>query len=606
MGGIEDSKKKEKLLALRHSAEHVLTMAMLRLWPGKIKAAMGPATDDGFYFDFDSTAKLSEKDFSLIEKEMQKIIKEDLPITKGQMTVKEARKFFSSGTYKGNEYKHEWIDEIESRNEKVDVYWMGEKGKDIPATFVDICSGPHVESTGKIKAFKLLNLAGAYWRGDEKNKMLIRIYGTAFSDSKDLKKHLEMLENAEKFNHRVLGKQLKLFAIDPMVGKGLPLILPYGYAIWRELEKFILEEEDKRGYKRVRTPDLGSIDLYKASGHWDHYQHGMYAPIDMDGKKFILRPMTCPHHFAIYRTEMRSYRELPLRLAELAHQYRYEQSGELHGLIRVRMFALADSHIFCMEEQAADEVKGALDLIQYTLRTLGFSDDEYWFRLSLRDEADKVKYMQNKAMWDKAEAILKKVIKDMKVKNWAAKEGEAAFYGPKIDVQMKNIYGKEDTILTVQVDFYLPEKFDLKYIGKDNEMKRPVAIHRSSVGCFERTLAFLIEKYRGAFPVWLAPVQVKVLTLTDECLAYAQQVEKQIRDAGMRVEGDYRAETVQSKIRDAEVMKVPVILVCGSKEEKSETVAVRWRGTNKVKFGVKLEELIKELKGLIEKRMCVL
>src|SRR3989339_456267 len=574
--------EKEKLLALRHSCEHVLTMAMLRIWGNKIKAAMGPATDDGFYFDFDSEIKISESDFEKIEKEMAKIIKEDLQIIKDELSVKEARKFFDSGTYKGNEYKHEWIDEIERRGEKVSVYWMGEKGKDIPETFVDICAGPHVESTGKIKAFELLKIAGAYWHGDEKNKMLTRIYGTAFESGNELKDYLKMLEEAEKRDHRKLGKELDLFVFADIVGKGLPMLTPHGTVIRKELEKFVLEEETKHGYQHVITPHLAKVDLYKTSGHYPYYKDTMYPVMKVDEEELILRPMTCPHHFMFYKSKPRSYRELPMRIAEIASQFRYEKSGELSGLTRVRLFCLADAHIICAKEQAKQEIKNVLDLIDYMNKKLGLEKGtDYCYRLSLGDRNDDKKYYKDDEAWEKAETILREVLQEVEAPFFEA-PGEAAFYGPKIDIQIKKINGSEETAFTVQYDFVMPQRFDLTHIDSNGKEVQPIVIHRSSIGCFERTMAFLIEHYAGVFPLWLSPVQVVILPISEKQNDYAQKIAEEFKQRGIRVEVWDENETVGNKIRKAIAQKIPYMLVIGDKEIQSDKLQIRKRGEKEV------------------------
>jgi len=574
------------LETLRHSAAHVLAMALLRHSP-KAKLAIGPSIENGFYYDVDGV-KLTEESLKTLEKSMKKIIRENLPFKKEIITKRKARTLFSD-----NKYKLEMLNELPG--DKITIYSVGKE-------FVDMCKGPHVKSTGEIKAIKLLKLAGAYWRGDEKNKMLTRIYGTAFNSKTELEDYLKQLEEALSRDHIKLGKKLELFAIDNMVGRGLPMLLPKGATIRRVLERFIVDEELKRGYKHVYTPFLGSKDLYTTSGHWQHYKDSMYHPIKIDGREYIIRPMTCPHHFRLFSAIPKSYKDLPYRIAELASQNRYERPGELHGLVRIRSFTLADAHIFCTLEQVEDEFRRVIELIQYVLKTLGFSDKEYWFRLSLRDEADKVKYAQDEDIWNKSEAILRNVMKTMKIKNLEIIKGHAAYYGPKIDVQMKNVYGKEDTIITNQLDFYLPTRFKPEYTDKDGQKKMPVVIHRSSIGCIERTIAFLIEKYAGAFPTWLAPVQVKLLNFTDRNLKYARKVEESLRAEGIRIEVDYEPNTIQKKVRNAELEKVPYILVVGDKEEKASTIAVRTRSKNKLDFGVKLDAFVKHVKKEIESR----
>jgi threonyl-tRNA synthetase len=558
------SKKEQQLWAMRHSAEHVLTQAMLKLYPG-LKMAMGPATNEGFYFDFDYESKISEENFAKIEAEMKKIIKKDLPFKKKIISVSEAKKLF-----KGNQYKQEWLDEIEERNEKATVYWTADE-------FVDLCAGPHVSSTGDIGPFKLLSVAGAYWRGDEKNKMLTRIYGTVFSTQKELDNYLSRVEEAKKRDHRKLGKELDLFVFSELVGKGLPMFTKKGSVIRRELERFIVDEEIKRGYDHVHTPDIANVELYEKSGHYPYYKDSMYPVMQVGDERLILRPMTCPHHFQLYASRPRSYKELPMRIAELASQYRYEKSGELTGLIRVRLFCLADAHIICQKDKAEEEIDGVLDLIDYVAKVLGLKKGkDYRYRLSMGDRKDDKKYYKDDKAWDFAEEVLRKALKKRKAPFYE-EEGEAAFYGPKIDVQMKNVLEKEETAFTVQYDFVMPKRFNLKYIDKDGKDKEPVIIHRSSIGALERVLALLIEHHAGNFPVWLSPVQVKVLPITERNIKYAKSIGEKIKAENIRVEIDERNETLPAKIRNAQLEKVPYMLIVGDKEEKNKKVSLRLR-----------------------------
>ena len=555
---------KERLEKMRHSCEHVLTMAMLRLWPGQIKPAMGPATDDGFYFDFDTDLKISEEDFAKIENEMKKIIAENLPIVRGEMNAVEAKDFFSRNIYKNNEYKHEWLDQIKDRGEKVSVYWMGEKGQDIPQTFVDICAGPHLDSTGQIGAFKLLKTAGAYWHGDEKNKMLTRIYGTAFENQEELENYLTMLEEAKKRDHKKLGAELDLFFMDEKVGKGLPMWTQRGTAVRFALEEFTRRIEKKYGYEHVNTPYLGSAELYKTSGHLDHYQKNMYAPIDMDGDLFYLRPMACPHHIRMYQRKAWSYRDLPVRYAEIADYNRYEKSGELMGMIRVRKFTLTDAHLFVAPDQLKDEFKKVCALIKEAMEGLGL-DKIVTYRFSKRDPNNKEKYYPDDELWNKAETVMKDALNEIGFKYIEA-EDEAAFYGPKLDVQGKNVNGKEDTLFTAQIDFLLPEKFDITYIDVDGQKKRPVMIHRSVIGALERVFAFLIEHYTGAFPMWLAPTQIRLATVGADFIPFARELKTKLDAESLRVELDESDEKVGKKIRNSAMMKIPWTIVIGAKE----------------------------------------
>ena len=532
---------------------------------------MGPATDDGFYFDFDYPEKISETDFKKIETAMHKIIAQDLPFKKQVLSVEKARKLFKNNKdIKNNQYKQEWLDEIESKEEKVIIYHTGDK-------FTDICTGPHLKSTGEIKTFKLLSVAGAYWRGSEKNKMLTRIYGTAFYSQKELKQHLHLLQEAKKRDHRKLGKELDLFIFSDLVGKGLPLFTPKGATIWRQLERFVVDEEIKHGYQHVRTPSLAKTDLYKKSGHYPYYKDTMYPPMKVDEEELILRPMTCPHHFSLFLSKLRSYKQMPLRFAEMASQYRYEKSGELTGLIRVRKFCLADSHIFVRKQQAAQEINQVLNLIESIASVLGLKKGQnYRYRLSLGDRQNKEKYYHAPKEWQYGENLLKQVLEKRQAPFFEAQD-EAAFYGPKIDIQMKNVLGKEDTAFTVQYDFCLPKRFDLKYVNEKGEFEQPIVIHRSSIGALERSIGFLIEHYAGAFPVWLAPVQVSLIPISDKQLTYAQKVKQSLEEKNIRVELDDRLESMQAKIRHAEMQKIPYLLILGEKEAKAKTVSVRQR-----------------------------
>lgn len=566
-----------ELWKLRHTAEHVLHQAMKELYPS-IHLAMGPATDDGFYFDFDATpegrepVKISEEDFPRIEAKMQELIDLDLPMIEQEISVEEARKLFAD-----NPYKLEWIQSIEERGERVTIYWTGREGTDARA-MVDLCAGPHAPSTGVVKAFKLLSLAGAYWHGDEKNKMLTRIYGTAFASQAELDEYLERQEQARQRDHKKLGKELDLFVFSETVGKGLPLWTPKGSVVRRELERFIVDEEVKRGYVHVYTPDIANLELYRKSGHYPYYKDSMYAPIIIDDEEYMLRPMTCPHHFELYSSKPHSYKELPMRIAELAKLYRYEQSGELQGLQRVRSFCLADAHIISPKSEAKRMAGEVLDLIEYVAGVfkLEFGQD-YHYRLSLGNRENEQKYFKDDEAWNHAEAVLRELLVERGA-HYVEAPDEAAFYGPKIDVQMRNVNGKEDTAFTVQYDFVMPKRFDLKFINEQGEEEQPVVIHRSSIGAIERVMAFLIEHYAGAFPVWLAPVQVQILPIADRHTEYATQVAQQLREAGVRAEVDHRSERLSAKIRDAQLEKVPYMLVVGDKEAQSQQVAVRERG----------------------------
>jgi threonyl-tRNA synthetase len=511
-----------------------------------------------------------------------------------EVSVDEAR-----GLFGANPYKMEWVDEIEKRGEKVTIYWTGQPGE--KGSMVDLCGGPHAESTGAIKAFKLLSVAGAYWHGDEKNKMLTRIYGTAFTSQEELDAHLAQLEKARQNDHRKLGAELGLFTFSDLVGKGLPLWTPKGATVRRELERFVVDEELARGYLHVNTPDIALLDLYRTSGHYPYYKETMYAPITIDDEEFMLRPMTCPHHFEIYKAQPRSYKELPMRLAELAQLYRYEKSGELTGLMRVRTFCLADAHIIARKEQAVEEINGVIDLIEYVSQLWGLKPGEdYRFRLSLGDRSDDKKYYKDDTAWDFAENVLREVLQKRGSIFFEA-EQEAAFYGPKIDVQMKNVHGKEETAFTVQYDFVMPKRFQLSYINEEGKEEEPIVIHRSSIGAIERIMAFLIEKFGGAFPLWLAPTQVVVIPISQDQHAYADEVVAALRKAKLRVENWNEAESMQKRIRRAEKEKVPYMLILGKQEIENKTVSVRHRGNQDLGLS-SVEDLAAKLRQEIEQK----
>jgi threonyl-tRNA synthetase len=563
VGKKQKTDREEKLETMRHSASHVMAEAVLSIFP-EAKFGIGPAIENGFYYDFDLPRSLTAEDLPIIEKKMSEIVASDLPFIRDEMTKAEARRIFAN-----QPYKLELLEEIPE--EKVSVYRQG--------SFVDLCRGPHIESTKEIPkdAFRLDKIAGAYWKGSEKNPMLQRIYGLLFRSKKELDEYLATQEEIKKRDHRKIGKDLDLFVFSGLVGKGLPLFTEKGSIIRRELERFVVDEEIRRGYKHVYTPDLANIALFKTSGHYPYYKDSMYPVMKVEDEELMLRPMTCPHHFELYASKPRSYRELPFRIAELAKQFRYEKSGELTGLMRVRTFCLADSHIVCQPDQAMNEINGVLDLIEYMSATLGLdTGSNYRYRLSLGDRKDNTKYYKDDEAWDFAEDVLRKVLIQRKA-NYFEAEKEAAFYGPKIDIQMKNFAGKEDTAFTVQYDFVMPKRFKLTYIDKDQKEKEPIVIHRSSVGAIERTMAFLIEHYAGAFPVWLAPVQVTVIPVADRHLDYARQIEAELRNEGVRVKVDVRSERMNLKIREAQLEKVPYMLVIGDKEVSSATVSVRLR-----------------------------
>lgn len=567
-------KTEGQLETMRHSAAHIMAEAVLSVFPDA-KFGIGPAIADGFYYDFELPRPLTPDDLPVITAKMNEIIAGNLPFTREEITKEEAKKKFAD-----QPYKLELIDEIAEDN--VSLYRQG--------SFTDLCRGPHIESTGEIPrdAFRLDKIAGAYWKGSEKNPMLQRIYGLLFSSKRELREYLEKQEEIKKRDHRKIGRDLDLFAFSDLVGKGLPLFTEKGSIIRRELERFVVDEEIKRGYKHVYTPDLANIALYKTSGHYPYYKDTMYPVMKVEEEELMLRPMTCPHHFELYASKPRSYRELPFRIAELAKQFRYEKSGELTGLMRVRSFCLADSHIICQPEQATSEINTVLDLIEHVAATLGLdTGDNYRYRLSLGDRKDNSKYYKDDQAWDFAEDLLRKVLLQRDA-NFYEAEKEAAFYGPKIDIQMKNFAGKEDTVFTVQYDFVMPKRFKLTYIDKDQQEKEPVVIHRSSIGAIERTMAFLIEHYIGAFPVWLSPVQVAIIPVADRHIEYADKLRIELQNAGVRVEIDDQPGTVNHKIRQAQLNKVPYMMIIGDKEVDNNTVSVRCRSgeqKNGISFG---------------------
>ncbi|MGT2896457.1 threonine--tRNA ligase [Streptococcus entericus] len=549
---------------LRHSAAHVFAQAARRLFPN-LRLGIGPAIENGFYYDTDNGEgqQISNEDLEAIEKEMAKIVQENHPCIREEITKEEALELFADDPYK-----------LELINEHADkgltVYRQGE--------FVDLCRGPHVPSTGRVQVFKLLNVAGAYWRGNSDNAMMQRVYGTAWFDKKDLKSYLQMREEAKERDHRKLGKELDIFMISQEVGQGLPFWLPNGATIRRELERYIVDKELASGYQHVYTPPLASVDLYKTSGHWDHYHEDMFPVMDMgDGEEFVLRPMNCPHHIQVFKHHVHSYRELPIRIAEIGMMHRYEKSGALSGLQRVREMSLNDGHLFVTPEQIQEEFQKALQLIIDVYAD--FNLTEYRFRLSLRDPEDKEKYFDDDQMWENAQGMLKAALDEMGVDYFEA-EGEAAFYGPKLDIQVKTALGNEETLSTIQLDFLLPERFDLKYIGADGEMHRPVMIHRGVISTMERFTAILIETYKGAFPTWLAPTQVTVIPISNEAhLDYAWEVAKALKDRGVRAEVDERNEKMQYKIRASQTSKIPYQLIVGDKEQADRAVNVRRYGS---------------------------
>ncbi|MCG2485920.1 threonine--tRNA ligase [Staphylococcus epidermidis] len=555
----------EALEVLRHSTAHLMAQALKRLY-GDVKFGVGPVIEGGFYYDFDMDDKVSSDDFDKIEKTMKQIVNENHKIVREVVSKEKAKDFF-----KDDPYKLELIDAI-PEDESVTLYTQGE--------FTDLCRGVHVPSTSKIKEFKLLSTAGAYWRGNSDNKMLQRIYGTAFFDKKDLKAHLKMLEERRERDHRKIGKDLELFTNNQLVGAGLPLWLPNGATIRREIERYIVDKEVSMGYYHVYTPVLANVDLYKTSGHWDHYQEDMFPAMKLDeDEAMVLRPMNCPHHMMIYKNKPHSYRELPIRIAELGTMHRYEASGAVSGLQRVRGMTLNDSHIFVRPDQIKEEFKRVVNMIQDVYKDFGFED--YRFRLSYRDPEDKHKYFDDDEMWEKAESMLKEASDELGL-TYEEAIGEAAFYGPKLDVQVKTAMGKEETLSTAQLDFLLPERFDLTYIGQDGEQHRPVVIHRGVVSTMERFVAFLTEETKGAFPTWLAPMQVEIIPVNiDLHYDYARLLQDELKSQGVRVEIDDRNEKMGYKIREAQMKKIPYQIVVGDQEVENQEVNVRKYGSEK-------------------------
>lgn len=605
----------DELHAMRHSLAHITAAAVKRIWP-KAKFGVGPVVENGFYYDIDlGEKKISEDDFDRIEKEMRKIISEKQDFVRSVKPIDVAIDWAKA---ENQPYKEELLNDLKRSGSTVAKNLNAEELGTIAegdaaveeasfftnGDFVDLCRGPHVSNTSEVGVFKLMRVAGAYWRGNEKNPQMQRLYGVAFDSQRELNEYLELLEQAKLRDHRKLGKELDLFTISPLVGKGLPLWTERGATIRRLLERFILEEEERRGYHHVITPDIAGIGLYETSGHYPYYKDSMYSPIDIDGEKFMLRPMTCPHHFQLYLDQPRTYKELPLRIAELAKLYRYEQSGELSGLIRVRSFTLADSHIVSTVDQAKGEAMGALDLIEYCAKVFGLEKGkDYRYRLSLGDRSEDGKYYKDDEAWERAENVLREVLQERKEPFYES-NGDAAFYGPKIDVQMKNVLGKEDTAFTVQYDFVMPKRFKLTYKDEDGNDKEPVVIHRSSIGAIERVFAFLTEFYAGWFPLWLAPEQVRILTINDTVNDYVDEI-KAVLDKTVlmtplkyneiRYKVDSRNESLGKKIREATTLKIPILLIVGPKDKVARQVSVRTH-TNEVK--VQLDHLVEYITKL--------
>ncbi len=581
-------KDKEGLDIYRHTCSHILAQAVKSIYPN-VKLAIGPTIEEGFYYDFDFKTPISKDDFDKIEAEMNKIIKAKLPLERHELSKNDAVKLFSE---KHEDYKVELINDLPNGS-VISTYKQGD--------FVDLCRGPHLPNTGLIKAFKLTSIAGAYWRGSEKNKMLTRIYATAFGKKSELEEYLTRVEEAKLRDHNKIGRELGYFMTDENIGQGLPLLMPKGAKVVQLLQRFVEDEEERRGYVLTKTPFMAKSDLYKISGHWDHYKDGMFIIGDeeKDDEVLALRPMTCPFQYTIYNNGIKSYRDLPIRYGETSTLFRKEASGEMHGLIRVRQFTISEGHLVCTPEQLEKEFAGVVNLIKFMMKAIGFEND-VTYRFSRWDPEDTVKYINEPKTWEKAEATMEKILRHLEIPYSEAK-GEAAFYGPKLDIQYKNVYGKEDTIITVQVDMFLAENFDMTYVDEKGVKQRPYIIHRTSLGCYERTLAYLIEKYAGAIPLWIAPTQVKVLSLTEKTVDDAIELTAKLQQKGFRAECDVRNEKIGYKIREAQLEKVPYMIVLGQKEIENKVVAVRSRKGGDL--GTMTEnEFIKLVKKQVEAR----
>ena len=566
-----------------HTTAHILAQAVKRLFPN-YKLTIGPSIENGFYYDFDVEKPFTEEDISKIEEEMKKIIKEDLTIERMELSREEAIKLMEE---REEPYKVEIIKDL-PEDEILSFYKQGE--------FIDLCRGPHLPSTGKVKAIKLTAMSSAYWRGNSNNKSLQRVYGISFPKASELEEYLQKLEEAKQRDHRKLGKELGIFMTHDLVGKGLPMYLPNGYIVWELLENYIKGKERKLGYKHVLTPPLGTVDLYKTSGHWDHYKDGMFPKMEVEGEEFVLRPMNCPHHMMIYANEIHSYRDLPIRIGEVARDCRFEASGTLKGIERVRTFCQNDAHLFVTHEQIETEFKAVVDLILEVYKELNIKD--YHFELSLRDPEDKVKYYPDDEMWNNAERTLRQVLNDIGIE-YEEKIGEAAFYGPKLDVQVKPAVGNEYTLSTCQLDFCLPMRFNLNYIDKDGEKKTPVVLHRAILGSIDRFIAYYLEETKGALPTWLAPTQVKIIPITDKQLDYAKEVYNKLLNEDIRVELDSRPEKMGYKIREAQVQKIPYMLIIGDKEIEANAVGLRSRKDGDL-GQVSVDDFILKIKEEIE------
>ena len=589
-GSILDLEEKNEELKsiVWHTTSHILAQAVKRLFPNT-QLGIGPAIENGFYYDFKVEKPLTEEDINKIEEEMKKIIKEDLPLERSTLSREEAIKLMKE---KNEPYKVQLIEEL-PEGEEISFFKQGD--------FIDLCAGPHINRTGKIKAIKLLSTSSAYWKGNQENDSMQRIYGVSFLKASELEEHLKLLEEAKQRDHRKIGKELELFMTHELVGSGLPMYLPNGATIRRILERYIQDKEIELGYNHVYTPSLANVELYKTSGHWDHYKDDMFPVMKMENEEMVLRPMNCPHHMLIFKSKTRSYRDLPIRIGELANDFRYEDSGAVCGLERVRQMCQNDAHLFVRPDQIKEEVGKVLQLIKEVYqKDFGFAESSFKYRLSLRDKNNKQKYIDNDEMWETAETQLRAILKDMNIDFYEA-EGEAAFYGPKIDIQIKTALNHDVTIPTCQLDFALPERFDLNYIGEDNKEHRPVVIHRAILGSSDRFMSFLIEETKGAFPVWLAPTQVKILPIADAQNEYANEIVSQLRKNGVRVELDDSNEKIGYKIRKAQLEKVPYMLVIGAKEIEEKVVAVRSRKAGDI-GKMSIEKFINKIKEDIENK----
>ncbi len=568
--------------AYRHSCSHVLAQAVKRIYPS-VKVAIGPAIENGFYYDFDFETPINMDDVPAIEAEMKKIIKENLPIIREEVSREKALEFFKE---QGEIYKVELVEDL-PEDAIITMYKQGD--------FVDLCAGPHIPSTGYVKAFKLTSIAGAYWRGDEHNKVLTRIYGTAFNNKTALAEYLQALEEAKQRDHNKLGREMGIFMTEESIGQGLPLLMPKGAKLFQILNRFVEDEEERRGYVRTKTPYMAKSDLYKISGHWDHYRDGMFILGDeeVDKEVFALRPMTCPFQYMIYKNGLKSYRDLPIRYGETSTLFRNEASGEMHGLIRVRQFTISEGHLICTPLQLEQEFKGCLDLAMYMLKICGL-DGDVSYRFSKWDPNNTAKYINDPAKWEHAENEMQKILDNIGLK-YSIGIDEAAFYGPKLDIQIRNVYGKEDTLITIQVDMFLSERFDMTYVDENGNKVYPYIIHRTSIGCYERTMALLIEKFKGAFPVWLAPEQVRVMSLTDRTEDEANAIRDNLKMYGIRAESDVRSEKIGYKIRAAQLDKIPYMLIIGDKEKEAGVVAVRSRKDGDLGT-MKFEEFLAKVK----------